>query len=65
MEETICIDCETKVNDPVRPQYRIKGNGKLIRPKARCASCRAKYEAIRVGTGPDKGLVLVENGGDE
>lgn len=58
-EETFCVDCKVKVENPTHPAYLVKATGKTIIPLARCADCRAKYESLRVGV--DKGLKIVSS----
>ena len=58
-----CIDCKAALTEVARPQYLVKGSGKIICPLPRCSSCRAQYEKIRVG--PDKGLKLIDSEGTE
>jgi len=55
-----CVDCKNQVQDPPRPEYRVKSSGATIRPAARCDSCRSAYEALR--TGQNGGLVKLEEG---
>lgn len=53
-EPVICVDCSVALVNPARPEYVVKGVRRVIRPKPRCASCRAEYERTHIG--PGKGL---------
>ena len=54
-----CVGCPAMIADPVYPEYKIKATGRVIRPKARCRSCRAKYESMMLNQ-PVGGLTKVE-----
>lgn len=56
-----CIGCSVTLTNPIYPEYRVKVTGGIIRPKARCAKCRAAYEAQLLDK-PVGGLIKVSTG---